>query len=309
MKRRDFLRAAALTGVVSAIKLGGADKLIAQPAKSSVSCDMVAVMNGTPDAMFQKAIAEMGGMGKFVKKGDKVVIKPNIGWDRSPQLAANTNPDLIAAIVKSCLAAGAKEVVVFDHTCDEWRACYKNSGIEDAVKNAGGKMAFAHEEKYFRKVNLPQGKRLKEALIHEAILDCDVWFNVPILKTHGGAKMTISMKNYMGIVWDRRYWHGNDLQQCIADCATYTKKPALNIVDAYRVMKSNGPKGRSENDVVMGNALFMSPDPVAVDTAAVRFFAQIEKMNIDDVSHITKAQELKVGTMDLDTLNIKRIRL
>ena len=170
-------------------------------------------------------------------------------------------------------------------------------------------MAFAHEEKYYRTVSLPKGKRLKEAKIHEAILDCDVWFNVPVLKNHGGAKMTVSMKNYMGIVWDRRFWHSNDLQQCIADCSTYTKKPALNIVDAYRVLKTNGPKGRSENDVAMGKALFMSPDPVAVDTAAVKFFAQIQEIDIDTVTHLAKAQELKSGTMDLDSLNIKRVRL
>ncbi|MDR1054710.1 MAG: DUF362 domain-containing protein [Prevotellaceae bacterium] len=309
MKRRDFLRTAAVTGIAGAIKLGGADKLTAQPSKTSAGYDMIAVMNGTPEAMFQRAISEIGGMDKFIKKGDKLVVKPNIGWDKSPEFAANTNPDLIKAIIKSCLDAGAKEVVVFDHTCDDWKLCYKNSGIEDAVKAAGGKMAYAHEEKYYRKINLPKGQRLKETLIHEAILDCDAWINVPILKTHGGAKMTIAMKNYMGIVWDRRFWHSNDLQQCIADCSTYAKKPVLNIVDAYRVMKSNGPKGRSESDVVMGNALFMSPDIVAIDTAAVKFFAQIEKMELDDVSHIAKAQKLKTGTMDLDALNIKRVRL
>lgn len=309
MKRRDFLRTAAVTGIAGALKLGGANKLVAQTSKTSAGYDMVAVMNGTPAAMFEKAIAEMGGMGKYVKKGDKVVIKPNIGWDRAPELAANTNPELVKAIVKSCLAAGAKEVIVFDHTCDDWKLAYKNSGIEDAVKAAGGKMTYAHEEKYYRKVSLPEGKRLKEALIHEAILDCDVWFNVPIVKNHGGAKMTIAMKNYMGIVWDRRFWHSNDLQQCIADCATYSKKPALNIVDAYRMMKSNGPKGKSESDVVMGKALFISPDIVAVDTAAVKFFAQVEEMDINTVSHIAKAQDLKVGTMNLESLNVKRIRL
>ena len=309
MKRRDFFRAAAATGIAGAIQISGADKIIAQPSKTSTGYDMVAVMNGSPEAMFESAIKEMGGMRKYVKKGDKVVIKPNIGWDRSPELAANTNPDLIKAIIKSCLAAGAKEVTVFDHTCDDWKLSYKNSGIEDIVKAAGGKMAFAHEEKYYRTVSLPKGKRLKEAKIHEAILDCDVWFNVPVLKNHGGAKMTVSMKNYMGIVWDRRFWHSNDLQQCIADCSTYTKKPALNIVDAYRVLKTNGPKGRSENDVAMGKALFMSPDPVAVDTAAVKFFAQIQEIDIDTVTHLAKAQELKSGTMDLDSLNIKRVRL
>ena len=101
--------------------------------------DLVAVMGGEPEAMYKKAIQAMGGMSTFVKRGQKVVVKPNIGWDKKPELSANTNPLLVAAIVKDCLNAGASEVVVFDHTCDEWQSCYKNSGIEDAVKNAGGR--------------------------------------------------------------------------------------------------------------------------------------------------------------------------
>jgi len=248
-------------------------------------------------------------MGKFIKPGWKVVIKPNIGWDRSPELAANTNPDLVAAVIKSCLKAGAKEVIVFDHTCDDWKLSYKNSGIEDAVKKAGGKIAFAHEEKYYKDVALPKGKKLKSVKIHEEIVNCDAWINMPILKTHGGAKMTISMKNYMGIVWDRRFFHSNDLQQCIADCCSYDKKPVLNIVDAYRVLKSNGPKGRSVSDVADAKALFMSQDIVAVDTAAVNFFNQITPMTLDEVAHLSKGEELSLGSMNLNGLNIKRIRL
>lgn len=136
-----------------------------------------------------------------------------------------------------------------------------------------------------------------------------MWFNCPILKNHGGANLTISMKNYMGIVWDREYFHAHNLQQCIADVCTLDKKPALNIVDAYRVMKTNGPRGRSASDVVLAKALFLSQDIVAVDTAAAKFFNQIREMPLESVGHIAAAQALGVGTMDLESLNVKRIKI
>lgn len=311
MKRREFLRAAALTGLASTIKLSGGMDILAQkvPQKSGESYDLVAVMGGEPVAMFRRAIAELGGMSAFVKKGQKVVVKPNIGWDKVPALAANTNPELVAEIVKQCLNAGAKEVVVFDHTCDDWQKCYANSGIQQAAKAAGAKLMPAHEEAYYREVSLPRGVKMKTAKVHQAILDSDVWINVPILKNHGGPKMTISMKNHMGIVWDRGYFHRNDLQQCIADICTLDKRPALNVVDAYRVMKTNGPRGRTDADVVLAKAMFLSSDIVAVDTAATKFFNQIESMPLESVTHLAKGQALKLGTMDIDKLKVKRISL
>lgn len=269
------------------------------------------VMGAEPDVMFQKAIAAFGGMGKYVKSGQKVVIKPNAGWNRKPEIAANTNPILIKEMVKQCVEAGAKEVIVFDHTCDGWRESYQTSGIEEAVKEAGGVMLPGNDESYYKEVDLPKGVAMKKAKIHTAILDCDVWFNVPILKTHNGAKLTISLKNYMGIVWDRRFMHGNGLQQTIADAATFEKKPALNIVDAYRAMKSRGPNSQSEADAVMLKGLIISPDIVAADTAAMNLFNQIpnaDKMDLDIVEHIKLAEELGLGTTDLSKLKVERIR-
>lgn len=312
MKRRDFLRSIALTGLAATVIPSKAFDILMQTGESAetgAAYDMVAVMGGEPDAMFRRAIQEMGGMGKYIKKGQKVVVKPNIGWDKTPELAGNTNPKLVSEIIKQCFAAGASEVTVFDHTCDDWRKCYKNSGIEDAAKAAGAKVVPAHEETYYRSVNLASAKNLKTAKIHQAILDCDVWINVPVLKNHGGAKMTISMKNLMGIVWDRGFFHSHDLQQCIADVCTLPKRPVLNIVDAYRVMKTNGPRGKSASDVVLSKGLFMSSDMVAVDTAATKFFNQIISMPLEHVTHIANAEALKVGTSDLDKLNIKRIKL
>ena len=293
MERREFLRTIALAGLASTFKFSDAMDILAQSGKNvktGAAYDLVAVMGGEPEMMFRKAITEMGGMSKFVKPGNKVVVKPNIGWDKVPELAGNTNPKLVKEIIAQCYKAGAAEVVVFDHTCDDWRKCYKNSGIEDAAKAAKAKVVPANEESYYREVDLPHGKNLRKTKIHNAILDCDVWINVPILKHHGGANLTISMKNHMGIVWDRGAFHKNDLQQCIADICTFRKPAVLNVVDAYRVLKSNGPRGTSAADVVNPKALFISSDIVAVDTAATKFFNQIRTMPLEDVGHLAKGE-------------------
>jgi uncharacterized protein (DUF362 family) len=308
MNRKQFLRTIALAGAAITLKSKNGMDLMAQ-SQDGQPVDMVAVMGGEPEEMFKQAIEELGGISRFIKKGWKVVIKPNIGWDKSPELAGNTNPKLIGEIVRQCFQAGAKEVTVFDHTCDDWIKCYKNSGIEAAAKAEGAKVVPAHEESYYKEVQLPNAKKLKTTKIHEAILNCDAWINVPVLKHHGGANLSISMKNYMGIVWDRRIFHSSDLQQCIADICTMEKKPALNIVDAYRTMKSNGPQGRSTADVVNTKSLFISTDIVAVDTAAAKFFGQIKNMPLQNVQYLAKGQTLGLGTMDLDKLNIKRIKI
>jgi len=310
MKRRDFFRSATLTGLATVFS----PKMLAEASVENelsvqAAPDMVAVMGGEPEVMLIRALKELGGIQKYVKKGYKVVIKPNIGWDRQPEMAANTNPDLIGALVKQCKSAGAKEVLVFDHTCDNWRKCYQNSGIEEAVVAAGGRMVPGNDETMYKSVDLPKGTRLKSTKIHEAILDCDVWFNVPVLKHHGGAKNSIAMKNLMGIVWDRGYFHKNDLHQCIADVATFHKSPALNIVDAYRIMKSNGPQGKSESDAVTLQSLIVSRDFVAADAAAIKLFSQVKPTDINDVRYIGMAENHNLGTQDLDRIKVKKIKL
>lgn len=271
--------------------------------------DLAAIMNGEPVPMLQAALKEIGGIGRFVKKGQKVVIKPNIGWDRAPELAGNTNPEIVAEMIRLCLEAGASEVKVFDHSCDRQANCYPHSGIEAAVKKAGGIMLPADQKSEYVNVQIPKGKILKNALVHKAIVDCDIWFNVPILKNHGGALMTAAMKNHMGIIWDRMAIHRGGLHQCIADLCTY-KPAALHIVDAYRTLATNGPQGQSANDVVLTKALFASTDIVAVDTAAGKFFTQINKsIKFENIEHISDGQALGLGTMNLDDINVHKIKL
>lgn len=307
MDRRDFFKKSSYAGIAAYTYFSFGNKLNGftnTKIQDSKLYDLVAIKGGEPDSMFDEAIKSLGGMKKFVKPNQSVVIKPNIGWDTSPERAANTNPKLVSQIVKHCFDAGAKDVYVFDHTCDNWTSCYTNSGIEKAAKDAGAKVVTGNSERYYQKVTVPNGKRLQETTVHELILDTDVFINVPVLKNHGGAGLTISMKNLMGVVWDRRFWHRNDLHQCIADFPTF-KRPDLNIVDAYYVMKKNGPRGVSEADILTLKSQIISTDIVAADAAAAKLFGIEPK----EIEYIKIADEMKIGKMDLSKLNINRIIL
>lgn len=285
------------------MSMGAFNPLSAAPSAAK-PIDLVAVKGGEAAAMFDKAIAAMGGMSKFVKKHQTVVVKPNIGWDKAPEFAANTNPQLVGRIVEHCLKAGAKKVLVFDFTCDNWQKCYTNSGIEKAVKAAGGQIVPANDETYYRDITIKNGKKLTKAKEHHLLQTADVFINVPVLKNHGGATLSIAMKNLMGVVWDREFYHKNDLHQCIADYLTH-RKPDLNIIDAYRVMKRNGPKGVSEKDVVFMKSLIISTDIVAADAAATKLFG----MEPSAIGHIAHAHKMGLGEIDLEKLNIQRIKM
>ena len=305
MKRRTFLKtlgASVWTG--AGVTLGGYGRGLYAGEAATRPADLVAVKNGEPEALFDRGIEALGGMGRFVRKGQTVVVKPNIGWNVPPERAANTNPRLIRRIIEHCLQAGAKEVYVFDHTCDAWRDSYRTSGIEQAVKDAGGKLAPGNSEGYFQTVAIPQGRRLRGAKEHELILQADVLINAPVLKSHGGARLTVAMKNLMGIVWDREEWHANNLHQCIADFATY-RKPDLNVVDAYNVLLRHGPRGVSVNDVALMRTQLLSTDLVTADAAAAKLFG----LEPDAVDYIRIAHEMGVGRKDLENLAIQRIAL
>lgn len=307
MKRRDFLKTSAGAGMAAgaALALGGYDKLWASKAYAAEKYDLVAVMGGTPDAMFDLGIQELGGMGTFVQKGQKVLIKPNMGWDVIPELAANTNPVLIKRIVEHCIKAGAREVYVFDHTMDNWMNCYKNSGIERAAKSAGAKVVPGNSESYYQEIEIPGGINLKSAKVHQLLLETDVFINVPVLKDHNSVKMTCCLKNAMGLVWNRGFWHANNLNQCIADYALYEKKPALNVVDCFNVMVKHGPQGVSKEDLVAMKSLILSTDWVAADTAAAKMLG----LPVERVEYIPIAHKMGLGNINLDALNIKRIKM
>ena len=304
MERRNFLKKCIGVGLAAGcgLNFNSRSKLWGQ--SSSDNYDLVAVKGGEPDVMFDMAIQSLGGMEQFVKKGQNVVIKPNIAWDATPDRASNTNPNLVGRIIEHCLGAGAKNVYVFDHTINEWTRCYKNSGIEKATKEAGGKIVAGNSKGKYHEIDVLGGKVLKKAHVHELVLESDVFINVPVLKHHGGAGLCVSMKNLMGAVWDRKAWHALDLHQCIADFTTAVK-PTLNIVDGYKVLMKNGPRGVSLADVETRKFLIISSDMVAADSAATKFLAK----DPGQIGHIRAAAEMGLGTMDLSKLNIKRIQI
>jgi len=303
MERRNFIKKSIGAGIAIGVGLNtGIAGNLSEINRNAY--DLVAIKGGEAEDMFKKGIASLGGMKSFVKPNQTVVVKPNIGWDTSPEKGADTNPNLIYEIIKHCYDAGAKKVYVFDNTCNNWQKCYKNSGIEDAVKNAGGVIVTGKDEGMYQEVELKNAKILSKTKLHELILSSDVFINVPVLKNHSSTTVSCAMKNLMGTIWDRKFFHKNGLSQCIADCPTY-RKPDLNIVDAYRVMKTNGPRGISPNDCITMKAQLISTDIVAVDTAAVKLFG----INPEDITYLSKGQSNGLGTMDLKSLNIYRISI
>lgn len=303
MDRREFIKSVAAAAAVTAVSASKAARALeAVSTENAVSPDLVAVRNGEPDKMFRKGIEALGGMKRFVKPGQKVIIKPNVSFDASPEYGSNTNPALVEEIVRQALAAGAAEVSVFDHTLNNWRSSYKNSGIEDAVTRAGGKMLPANDEELYENRSDPRAQKLTQTAVFKPLLDADVIINVPVLKNHGGAKMSCAIKNLMGCIWDRRMMHRNDLNQSIAETLLYMK-PALNVVDAYRVMIANGPRGTGLEDVEVIKYQLISADPVAADTVA----AQIMGYKLNDIPYIKIAQDLGFGQSDLKKLNISRM--
>lgn len=309
--RRHFLKAGVAATAV--MPLWGAESFFAaeaapKPALATTATAsksiLVAVRDGERAAMLDKAMSSLGGMAQFVKKGQTVLVKPNIGWDTPPERGANTHPELIGRVVELCYAAGAKSVSIFDNTCDQWQRTYANSGIEAVARKTGATMINGKDESLYRDVKIPGGVKLTEVKVHSLVLDSDVFINVPVLKHHSGSLMTACMKNLMGIIWDRRFYHRTDLHQCIAEILKL-KKPDLNILDAYHPMIRNGPRGKSAEDCVTMKTLLASTDIVAIDAAG----AKLLEHKPADVRHVALAAEMKFGTMDLEQVDIRRFKL
>jgi uncharacterized protein (DUF362 family) len=304
VNRREFLKKSAALGLGAGIVFipGGLRRAVrAAFAEDGEYPDLVAVKGGDAVSMLKRGMRAIGGMQRFVGRGQNVVVKPNMSWDVSPGGAANTSPELVAAVVKYCLDAGASRVYVVDHSIEYWENSRNNSGIADAVKSAGGIFAPSEKEGYYQKVAL-NGSVLKESMVHEALFECEELISVPVLKHHGGAGVSISAKGLMGCVWDRRSYHADGLHKCIADFLS-ARKPDLNIIDATRVITKHGPRGGSPSDVVQMKSLIISPDVVAADTAGSMLLGHKQGA----IEHIRLAAEAGHGEMNLSKLRIERI--
>lgn len=250
---------------------------------------LLAVAHGpAPAAITRAAVDALGGMGRFVPRGARVVVKPNIGWDRTPEQAANTNPEVVAALVKMAFEAGAKSVLVMDNTCNDPRRCYQRSGIAEAVKAAGGTLDF-FEESRVRKMALG-GERLKEWEVHPAIIEADVRINCPVAKHHGLGELTLGMKNWMGSVGGPRGRMHQDLGTSIVDLAAFFK-PQLTVIDGVRFLTRGGPQGGSLSDVKRLDTVIASADPVAAEARGVILAGR----KPEEFAHIAKAAGRGLG--------------
>ncbi|MDT7892886.1 MAG: DUF362 domain-containing protein [Armatimonadota bacterium] len=298
MKRRELLRRLGLG--VAAVGLG--QVALGQKAGGQQQPVVVVAEKDKPAELVRKAIKALGGMGRFVKKGNRVLIKPNIAFARPPEGAANTNPEVVAELVQLCFEAGAKEVIVLDYTLDPARITYEMSGIAKAAEAKGARVVYV-SPRDFVPIEVPKGKILSayDVRVLKQVLDADVFINVPIAKTHGSARLTLGMKNLMGIIQDRGAWHrSGDLHQCIADFVT-AFKPHLTVIDAIRILASGGPKGPGR--VEQKDTIIASTDIVAADAYATTLFG----LTPNDVPHIIKAAELGVGVADLKRVKIVKV--
>jgi uncharacterized protein (DUF362 family) len=263
---------------------------------------MTVVTGGAPAALAAAALAALGGMQKFVSRGDVVVLKPNIGWDRVPQQAANTNPDLVKALIELCFDAGAKKVVVTDVSCNDPRRCFMRSGIAGAAETAGA-TAVLPEERKFRDYRI-NGELLSVWPIYTPIIEADKIINVPIVKHHNLSRVTMGMKNWYGILGGRRNQLHQNIDVGIADLATFVR-PTLTVLDAYRVLMTNGPQGGNLNDVKLLKTVVAGVDPIAVDAYGASFLG----LKAEQIPYIMLGHERGLGNKNYAELQVKYVSL
>jgi len=294
MDRRSFLKT---TGAVALLA-----PTLVKDALATKEPSLVVVAEG-PDypAITRKAIAALGGMKRFVKAGDVVVVKPNMGWDRSTDLAANTHPQVVRAVVEECLAVGAKKVKVFDYTCNDPRRCYVNSGIEGALKGMKSVECKQIEPERFRKVLL-NGLFLKEWELYDEALSANVFINVPVAKHHGLSKLTLGLKNIMGIMGGNRGYIHRSLDVALADVNAHLKSH-LTIIDATRILLAHGPQGGNIADVKVLNKVIASTDIVAADAFATTLFG----LKPADIAVTVAAHKRGLGEMNLERIKVVRV--
>ena len=275
----------------------------AEPAQPGTGIpDLAVARGGEPEDLVRRALSALGGMERFVTKDAKVIIKPNICTDyHTYEYAATTNPWVVGALVKLALEAGAKTVQVMDSGFGgSPKSGYDRSGIKEQVEIAGGEMVVMPSFKFVR-TPIPEGLDIKEWDIYEDILQADLVIDVPIAKDHGSTRLTLAMKNLMGVVLDRGGLHAN-LGQRIADL-TSRIRPALTVIDAVRILTANGPTGGNLDDVRKLDTVIASADIVAADSYATRLF----DLKPDDIRYIVAGAAMGLGRKDLENLIISEV--
>ena len=300
MERREFLKQVALWS--AGLSLGVPHFKICEALAADGKISMLTHATGKDYAkLVDRVLSPLGGMGKFVKSGDKVVVKPNIGWDRNPAQAANTHPQVVKALVEMALDAGAGEVKVFDRTCNEERRCYVNSGIQDALAEIkDNRVKFFHpDDRKYVPVDIERGKAVNRLEIYKDALEADSYINVPVAKHHSLSRLTMGIKNSMGVLGGRRGKMHHNLGQKLADLATVVQ-PKLTVIDATRILLDNGPQGGNLDDVKILDTIVASADPVAADAYSTTLFG----LKPEEIESTVAAHGLGLGEMNLEKIKI-----
>jgi uncharacterized protein (DUF362 family) len=254
----------------------------------------------TPEQLVNRAVNALGGMKQFISRGDVVVVKPNIGWDRLPIHAANTNPDVVGAVVKMAFDAGAKKVVVADGSCNDPNRCFQRSGIWRKAYELGAEVVLPAEHRY--RTTRMKGEVLDEWPIFTTLVDADKVINVPVAKHHNLAKYTAAMKNWYGVLGGRRNRLHQSIDVSIADLATFMR-PSLVVVDATRVLVRNGPQGGNIDDTRVMGTVIATVDQVAADAYGCTLIGQ----HRDNVPYLKMGHERGLGTMYWENLRWKEV--
>ncbi|GBD93370.1 hypothetical protein BMS3Abin05_00953 [bacterium BMS3Abin05] len=263
--------------------------------------DLFVAKTGAPAELVRRVVRGLGGMEKFVRKEDVVVLKPNMSWDRTPAQGANTNPEVVAEVVRLCLKAGAKKVRVFDRTCNEARRSYEHSGIAEAAKKAGADVYYVYKRNYVR-VKIPNGERLHSWKINKDVLNADVLINLPTAKNHSISKITLGIKNLMGYLGDDRGKIHRHFSQKIVDIASILR-PQLTILDATRLLLRNGPQGGNLDDVRWIYTVVGGTDMVAVDAYGASLFG----LDPETLGFLEEAYKRGLGEIDLKKIRIHKV--
>lgn len=279
----------------------------ALPAPVATSPNKIAVAGGSgPAANTRRAVELLGGMQNFVRRGDMVVVKPNIGWNRTPDRGATTHPEVVRAVVTMCLDAGAKEVKVFDRPCDNAEMAYRTSGIREAAKQAGARVGYV-KDRLFKQTAIP-GEMLTSWPLYSEALDADVFINLPVAKTHNEAVLTLSVKNLMGIMGGERGAMHKDIHQKLADLYTRVK-PHLNILDATTTMYRHGPQGLSVHDLEQSDTIIAGVNAVTVDAYAARTlpFRLKTEDPLEMVEYLQNASRMGLGEVQLAKMKVMKV--
>lgn len=314
MKRREFIKRASKATALAAACGGGGwffhdrewfkyEPPILHKPDFQVSLDklypqVTLTRNEDHVAALRDALDAIGGITRFVQTGERVTIKPNVGWDRTAAQAANTSPLLVGEMVRQCLDAGAAAVIVSDVTCNEARRCFLRSGIKEAAEKAGAKVMLPVEDDYV--VMDIKGELLTNWPVLRHFVETDRLINMPIVKHHSLCLCTVGMKNLYGILGGRRNQLHQEIDQSIVDLAMFSR-PTLTVVDATRVLMRGGPQGGSLDDVNIEHSVICATDQVAADARAVEFLG----LSPVNVAHIVQAEQAGLGMIDYHTAGYK----